>query len=66
MLIVEENEEFTEEFTKEFSAFHITMCCLHNGTKLLVFLKVSFSKCSMKIGETEEIGEPIAAPEVCS
>jgi len=57
----------SKEFTKFGSAVS-RMYRLHNGTKLLVFLsvflRVFFSKCSMKMVITGEIGEPIAAPEV--
>jgi len=67
MLIVEENKEFTEFGSASISR----MCRLHSEIELLVFLSVflrsSFSKCSLKmLAITGEIGEPIAAPEVCS
>jgi len=67
-LIVKENKEFME-FGSAVSPYH--ECRLHNGPKLLIFLSVflrtSFSKCSMKIlAITGEIGEPIAAPEIYS
>ena len=64
MLIVMEIKEFTEFG----SAVYLYECVY--GIKYgfsSVFLRASFSKCSMKMLEiTRETGEGIAAPEVCS
>jgi len=65
LLIVEENKELTE-FSSPYNEC-VVYITEQNFWFLSVFLRVSFSKCSMKmLAITGEIEEPIAAPEVCS
>ena len=69
MLIVEENKKFME-FGSAVSPYHVAMCCLYNGTKLLFFWMFSwglvFKMLHEDIAITGKIEESIVAPEVCS
>ena len=70
-MLIEENKEFTEFGCAVSPLCYVIlqMCRLHNQISdfLDVFLRASFSKCSMKmLVITREIGEPIVAPEVYS
>jgi len=65
--IVEENKKFTE-FGSVMPPYHEYIVCITETSNFWsAFLRVSFSKCSMKMfAITGEIGEPFTAPEVCS